>query len=505
MQPTSCLRLLSRSWSSAVLSLVLLLGACATDPHWVADRQEELRQAIVEGRLDEAEALAGRHSRALGPALALDLSVRHGQLDAARRFLAEHEINAPIDARGTTALMRAAAETPVDGGPEMIALLLDEGADPEQVDLAGRSAIDYVRDRREPAMIEAMRAGSAVAEVELDEPVTPVRWLPAIDASVPDAPAGRGQKAADKAEQARRQAWQGRVRASARMGVPYWLFGGTWLPRDDAMLVPDDIERVDGSHDPWVWAALRFHADHTGELLRYDTSDGSLSPVADAYIAWDAYRGTISFFVMTPRFASHCRSVGQTMQRMRIGCDEAAVRGPIGRAPPVGLLSQEGAARLLANAGERHRLPATGNTTSELILDDAADSCAAPRSAPKAPRRNLRVARGEGSWSVFNPQARIVFAPGLPATCSQSRARATARNDCARGGGRCVELGGCGPDQAMAVAGRNDTAQAWLACGDTDAEARRLALEACRESAGCDCQLLAAQPRVDLQACSPQR
>src|SRR5690606_25847094 len=202
-----------------------------------------------------------------GPALGLDLSVRHGEVPAIRRFLASHPVNEPIDASGTTALMRAATDTPTEGGPEVIALLLQAGADAEQADYSGRSAIDYVRDRRNDPMIAAMRRGSAAAAAALIEPVTPVRWLPSLEATPARPPEGGGKRRADAAERAERAAWQARLAAASRSGAPHWLFGGTWLPLGEEMPAPEGTERVDGSHDPWVWGGLRFHADHTGELL----------------------------------------------------------------------------------------------------------------------------------------------------------------------------------------------------------------------------------------------
>src|SRR5690606_12606016 len=109
--------------------------------------------------VDDAERIADRYA-ILGPGLGLDLSVRHGEVAAIRRFLAAHPVNESFDDNGTTALMRAATDTPAARGPEVIELLLAAGADAEQVDLSGRSAIDYVRDRRDDAMIAAMRRGS---------------------------------------------------------------------------------------------------------------------------------------------------------------------------------------------------------------------------------------------------------------------------------------------------------------------------------------------------------
>src|SRR5690606_17426954 len=178
-----------------LLLLASLLAACAgPSPHWVADRREELRRAIVEGRVDDAERLADQHAAVLGPALGLDLSVRHGEVPAIRRFLASHPVNEPIDASGTTALMRAATDTPTERGPEVIALLLQAGADAEQADYSGRSAIDYVRDRRNDPMIAAMRRGSAAAAAALIEPVTPVRWLPSLEATPARPPEGGGKR-----------------------------------------------------------------------------------------------------------------------------------------------------------------------------------------------------------------------------------------------------------------------------------------------------------------------
>lgn len=484
------------------LLLASLLAACAgPDPHWVADRREELRRAIVEGRVDDAERLADRHS-ALGAGLGLDLAVRHGEIPAIRRFLDSHPVNEPIDDNGTTALMRAATDTPAERGPEVIALLLEAGADATQPDLSGRSAIDYVRDRRDDAMISAMRRGSEAAAAALVEPVTPVQWLPALEATPARAPDAAGKRRPDRAEQARRAAWQSRVAAAGRSGAPHWLFGSAWLPLGEEMPAPEGSERVDGSRDPWIWAGLRFHADHTGELLRYDVRDGSLRRVPDAFVAWDYYRGAASFLVLAPRFASHCSLVDLAPPgRMVVRCEEFGIRGPAWQPAPAGRLSQRGAWDLLTRAGERAHLPSTGRTRAVLRLEDAAGACAARDSTPKERKRAGKRVRGPGSWHVLDSRARVVFAPGLPQACSQARARSAALRDCSRNRGRCVSLGGCPAGQATAVAGRNDHDWAWLACGDTEEAAREQALATCRERAGCDCQLLSATPRIDPQAC----
>lgn len=499
-------RLLSSHHFLLLLLLAGLLAACAgPDPHWVSDRREELRRAVAEGRVDDAERLADRHSKVLGPGLALDLAVRHGEVPAIRRFLASHGVNEPIDASGTTALMRAATDTPAASGPEVIGLLLEAGADPEQVDYSGRSAIDHVRDRRDDAMITAMRDGSPAAAAALIEPVTPGRWLPSLEATPAEPPADSAGKRPDRAERARRSAWQARVKASGRSGTPHWLFGGTWLPLGEEMPVPDGVERVDGGHDPWIWAGLRFHADHTGELLRYDVRDGSLQRLPDTYVAWDYYRGDVSFLVLAPRFASYCSSIDRGTGRVVVRCEELGIRGPAWQAPPAGRLSQRGAWELLTNGGERSRLQSTGQTRAVLRLEDQAGACEARDSRPKDRPRAGRVVRGPGSWNSFDARRGMVFAPGLPQVCTQTRARSTARRDCSRAGGRCVDLGGCPVGQASAVAGRNDHDWAWLACAETEAAARAEALAACRESAGCDCQLLAATPRIDPLDCGGGR
>ncbi|MCO5120719.1 MAG: ankyrin repeat domain-containing protein [Burkholderiaceae bacterium] len=495
----------ARLFSSRLLLLLLLaslLAACASsDPHWVADRREELRRAIVEGRADDAQRLADQHSRVLGPALGLDLAVRHGEIPAIRGFLASHRVNEPIDDAGATALMRAATDTPAERAPAVIELLLEAGADAEQKDFSGRSAIDYVRDRRDDRMIAAMRRGSAAAAAALVEPVTPVSWLPPLEATPAQPAAGSGGRQADRAERARRATWQARVAAAGRTGVPHWLLGGTWLPLGEEMPAPDGIERADGSYDPWIWAGVRFHADHTGELLRYDVRDGSLERLPDTYVAWDFYRGAVSFLVLAPRFASYCSSIDRAADRVVIRCRDYGIRGPAWQVAPAGRLSQQGAWELLANAGERSRLPVTGEIRAVLRLEDQAGACAAADSRPKDRPRAGALARGAGSWHVFDPGRRMVFSPGLPQVCSQARARTAARRDCSRSGGRCVDLGGCPVGQASAVAGRNDHDWAWLACGETEEAARAQALAACRESAGCDCQLLAATPRIDPLDC----
>ena len=488
-----------------LLLVASVLAACAgPSPHWVADRREELRRAIVEGRVDDAERIADQHS-VLGPALGLDLGVRYGETDAIRRFLRSHEINEPIDDGGTTALMRAATDTPGERGPAVIALLLEAGADAERLDLSGRSAIDYVRARRDDPMIAAMRRGSPAAAAALIEPVTPVRWLPSLEGAPPDAGPGAGKRPTAGVERERRNAWQARVAAAGRTDLPHWLLGGTWLPLGEEMPVADDVERVDGSHDPWIWAGLRFHADHTAELLRYDVRDGSLAPMPDTFVAWDAYRGTVSFLVLTSRFASYCRSIDRATGRVVLRCEEFGIRGPAWQAPPAGRLSQRGAWQLLVNAGERSRLPSTGQTRAVLRLEDQAGACAARDSRPKERGSAGKLVRGAGSWNVFDSRRGIVYSPGMPEVCSQTRARNAARRDCSRGGGRCVDLGGCPAGQASAVAGRNDHDWAWHACGETEEAARAEALAACRESAGCDCQLLAATPRIDPLDCRSRR
>jgi len=96
-----------------------------------------------------------------------------------------------------------------------------------------------------------------------------------------------------------------------------------------------------------------------------------------------------------------------------------------------------------------------------------------------------------GTWAVFSAQKNRIY-QGITGT--QVEAAQTARDACVReGGGRCIELGGCvapgqfGTVRGQAIAVAGDHSWAWLSCGNSKAEAWRLAKELCELKMRCPC------------------
>ncbi|MEZ5728375.1 MAG: ankyrin repeat domain-containing protein [Burkholderiaceae bacterium] len=472
-----------RLGSVLLMALALVLGACASlGPENEGDGREALRAALSEHRFDDAQALIERHAPALTRLTALDIGLRLGDLDVVNRFVPADAVDIALDPQGASPLIRAVISTPDPRVLAVVARLLALGASPDRPDRRGDSAMVHARRRGNAQLIEMLGSASADAAGARGRSTIADSWLPMIerrawmtllDGRAVGRPSGKG-----RSRQARPAA-----AAPMREGIG-WLLGSTWLPV---------LRAQDALGGTRTWPALRFHADGTGEVLRYSPSGGLDRAERAGALAWDHYRGIVYFFAIFGDFASHCRSEVGVGDRFAVSCTDFQLAGG-----PWDMRSSRDravpAARyLLDSAQERQRLERAGSTES--ILEAEAGRLCRPRQAPvRARQRSAGAPTGvDGGWNVFDPRRLELFVPVANASCSQYRAYRAAMQACRQRGGRCFSVGGCRADQATAVAGVRGHDWAWVACAPSLAQARAKALATCARMAACDCQLLGAE------------
>lgn len=486
----------SRPWSgvAALLVVCAVLAACSltqSQSFWATDRIAELDRALTKNDFDLADRLIERYDGVLSPGKALDLGIRRGSLEVVGHYLLVSGINKALDDDGVTALIRAVQSAPERKREAIVRRLLAAGADPMATDRFGRSAIDYANFSGNPALALFLESGGSA--YYRSGPARHVAWLPELtwqaQRTVRNRATGIPGSAGSPSGKAAASPGAAVLRRSpldaSRGGIPDPLFASTWVP-DLAANGPD------GSATARPLAALRFHADGTGELMRYFPEARRTEPDTPAHLAWTMPRGeALRFVVLTAGFASYCKSMAGAAGRFGINCiDYAAAEGNLAAVLADGL-SDASARQLLANGSQRSRLQVVGETNS--VLRTAAAQLCKPVRADASLREGLPAraadARRPGNWIVFDA-ARFAAWPSAGPACTQREARIDALNACRRSGGTCRSIGGCAQGEAAAVASVAGYDWAALSCNADAARAKQEALDKCRKLAGCDCQII---------------
>ncbi|MEZ5661509.1 MAG: hypothetical protein R3E83_24295 [Burkholderiaceae bacterium] len=452
----------------AGLSVAGLLTACIGipgAPFHAAESKAELEGAMRAGDMDRAIDLIDANDDVLDDKVALDVAIRAGLVDAVRYFANRVDINEPLDPDGTTDLIRAVSSTPRAELDDVVAVLLEAGADPRRKDNFGRSAIDYAGFGGDLSLVRFLETGGSTF-YRSDRPVR-VAWVPNQD--------WRNIEAMSRPSGSARVLRQSPLRRVG--GRPDLLLDSAWVPRTR----PTDIG---------PYSALSFNVDGSGQVLSYYPREKRLGPSVGAALAWKYTGGRLSFAVVSLDFAAFCESASAAPGRFGVACKDYAVFG----ADQVGAASSEPgelARAMLAQDERRGRLASVG--TTQAVFESAASICR-PKQAPASERAGLPVAaasaRSAGGWVVFDVRRRLAYGAAKAAVCTQREARSAAFRECAVAGGSCRSVGGCPAGQAAAVASVDGYRWAVLGCGQDLDQAKENALQVCRERAGCECQVL---------------
>ena len=465
-------------WRLILLSLLCAtLASCAltqSQAFYASDRVAELGRALSDKDFDEADDLIDDYDDTLSDEVALDLAIRQGNLPAFNRYFFKADVNAPLDADGTTPLIRAVEDAPLAQREAIVRGLLKRGADPKKTDNFGRNAVNYASFGGYIALAQFLESGGTTYYTS--NPTGSIEWLPELDWSVvnKDAKARSRRKGSLVLRQSPLKL--------SRSGRPDLLFASAWIPE------------TDGASAQGPFAGLRFYADGTGSVMRFFPDAGRIEPREPSHVAWDIYRNSLYFVALTNEYAAYCRSTDGAAGRFGVSCTNYSAGGGDMRAILDDGLSSASARSLLNEASQRARLQEVGKIES--VLDAAADRLCKPTVASKRLRGGLPVsaasARSFGDWAVFDERRFAVHSSGNARVCTQRQARGAALRACRAAGGRCNSVGGCPEGQVTAVAAVEGNRWAWSACAPDPEEAKRLALAKCRQQAGCDCQILLA-------------
>lgn len=462
----------------AVLACSILVAACVTQSQsfWDTDRIAELRTLISDGNLDQADFMIDRYDGTLTNNTALDISIREGNLSAVKHFIPNSQVNEPLDADGSTPLIRAVRTAPGDSREQIIRSLLAAGADPEVNDNFGRNAASYASIEGDWSLADFLESqGSSYYS---SQPARRTAWLPEIAVD-------QVATSASKKKKTRNPVLAKSPLSRSRAGRPDLLFASTWIPQ------------LTGPQDG-PYAGLRFHADGTGDVMQFFPQDQRIEPGESSHMAWDFHRDNLYFMVLTDRFASYCKSVAGAPGRFGVQCtDYAAAGGNIAAALDTDL-SSASAKVLLNDASARSRLQEVGKTNS--VLKPAASNVCRPDRAARKVRegkpKSAASRKAPGDWVVFDAKRFSTYSSESELVCTQREARKAAFKICKAAGGNCRSVGGCRKGQATVVASVQGHDWAWVGC-DADVEFAKLqALQKCQEKAGCDCQVVYASAKA---------
>ena len=451
----------------------MALAACVTQSQsfYDTDRIADLQSTLAEGNLDQAEFLIERYDNVLSNQIALDLSIREGNVKAVQHFIPASRVNRALDPDGVTPLIRAVQDAPDDSREDIIRALLKAGADPTVNDNFGRNAANYAAFDGDLALATFLESqGSSFYS---SRPAQRTAWLPEIDL----------EQALDATPSKRNRSRNPVLSRSplkrSRAGRPDLLFASTWIPGSDAP--------ADGP-----FAGLRFHADGTGEVLEFYPRDDRFSEGVQSHLAWDYHRDDLFFMVLTERYASYCKSIAGGPGKFGVDCTDYSAAGGNVSAALNARLSDATARRLLDDASAREQLEEVGKTAS--VLEPAVDRVCKPRVASKKLRegkpRSAASTRKPGDWVVFDAKRFATYSAENELVCSQREARTAAFELCKASGGKCRSVGGCRDGNATVVASVHGHRWAWVGCDKDVDVAKALALAECRQKAGCDCQVV---------------
>jgi hypothetical protein len=492
----------------AQTALLALLSACATPQVPDAPEVRTLSRLMAAGDLPAADSLIARHPDTLDARRALDLALRDGHVAAVRHYLPSTGPDAELDPDGSTPLIRALRDAPMDRRAELVALLRRAGADPALADRYGRDARDHATLRASPellALLEARPSADAGHDAAL------AAWLGATQAGTPAATPGPATRETPPA-----------------LTRDALLRGSPWRP---AALGAIPADRV----------ALRFHGDGTADVLRMRAGRTAPEPMTRAGAAWRLERGRLLLSIVGEPFAAVCagQGSGDSIPLVCTGFDAPSPRDALhatdvatallidpdepppppsllaiamgrvswptvtpgggtvvdgvsvlgGGVVPAGSRTAGAAARSLSGAGAGAGSPRLATVLGPVPA--AAGECRPARARPVA---STPAQGAVGDWYVLDTARFAASAPLSGWACTQAQARHAALQACQADGGSstsCRSVGGCPVGRVSALAGLPGVDAGWVACGGTYAEARALARAACREDLGCDCQLIA--------------
>lgn len=476
----------------ALLAAAALAG-CATTGGNDLTRFDELRTAIREGDYERANALIQAHPGLLDDRRAVSMAIALGKVDAVMRYASQAGANTALDLDGTPPLLRSVTAAPPANREEIVSVLLKLGADPRLQDKNGTDAATLARRRGERRLLALMNDALGMRSDRTLVNGTPAtaRWLPDFETGiVRRTPAARGPADRSTRRSPAAEAKSGKAARAAVIKVslparapetPEFLSADTWIA------APPDVIRVGDV------AGFRFHADGTGELLRFGPSRAAPRRADDAFVAWVFDDGRLRFFVSSPQFSARCESRSLQASRVELQCtdfhtvdDEVSpVQAAVARVP----MSIDMARALIDGQPPGAGLQA-GATLATALHAGPPGVCALRTRAFKAPPET-QLKRAPGDWYALNSRSGITRSALSGEACQQDEARRASLASCSREGGSCRSLGGCRAGQASAAASVHGAGWGWVACA-ADAEAAKLAaLARCRVESGCDCQLVA--------------
>ena len=485
-------RLLQASF--ALLTVAVLAGCASTGGNDLS-RFDELRTAIRDGDYERANALIRSHPGLLDDRRAVSMAIALGKVDAVARYASQAGANTALDLDGTPPLLRSVTAAPPASREEIVSVLLKLGADPRLQDRNGTDAATLARRRGERRLLALMNDALGVRSDRGQSDGTPAttRWMPDFETGVvrratttrgPTARSARRTPAAD-AQTGSRAAGAAAIKVAlpARAPVsPEFLFADGWIA------APPDVIRTGEV------AGFRFHADGTGELLRFGPSRGPVRRADDAFVAWAFDDGRLRFFVSSPQFSARCESRSLQASRVNLECtdfravddDEVSPDQPAVAGVPMSI----DMARALIDGQPPGAALQPGATVTTALHAGLPGACTLRRRAFKA-APDTQLKRAPGDWYALNSRSGITRSALSGEACQQDEARRASLASCSREGGSCRSLGGCRAGQASAAASVRGANWGWVACA-ADAEGAKLAaLARCRSESGCDCQLVA--------------
>ena len=480
----------------ALLAAAALAG-CTTTGGNDLTRFDELRTAIREGDYERANALIQAHPGLLDDRRAVSMAIALGKVDAVMRYASQAGANTALDLDGTPPLLRSVTAAPPANREEIVSVLLKLGADPRLQDKNGTDAATLARRRGERRLLALMNDALGMRSDRTLVNGTPAtaRWMPDFETGVvrriPPArsPGGRSARRPPAAD-ARTGKTAGAAGAAAvkvslplrAPATPEFLFADSWIA------APHDVIRTGEV------AGFRFHADGTGELLRFGPSRAAPRRVDNAYVAWVFDDGRLRFFVSSPQFSARCESRSLQTARAQLQCtdfhavdDDEVSPGQ----PTVARVSMSiDMARALIDGQPPGAGLQAGATLTTALHAGPPGTCTLRTRAFKAPPET-QLKPAPGDWYALNSRSGITRSALSGEACQQDEARRASLASCSREGGGCRSLGGCRAGQASAAASVHGAAWGWVACAAEAESAKLAALARCRMESGCDCQLVA--------------
>ena len=465
---------LSRAFLRLVCLLILttlIFAGCAVAPPLTSSEQvSRLAYLIRAHEFDDAVKLMQEYPENLDDKRALSVAVRIGDPEGVRYFAKRIGVDAHLDLDNTTALIDSITRTPPASRAKVARTLLEMGADPDVEDKFGRSAGALAERRNETELLAMMHRYATSPALAGHSRM--LSWFSANRkvALVAQATTGRADVSSRRAPR--------RAAPAVAPLRPAFLMQRIWLqPAEPGRTLP--------------LAGFRFHADGTGELLRFDARTRRADPVPDASLAWDYTARQLRFLVVGVEFSAQCEARQPAETRMEIVCTDLsrAVGQNVGADDET---RTENARNLLTRQASRRAVAKTTATVTAEVGAELPLGCRASPRSSVIQGGSLKSTDIAGDWYGFNPSNMQIFSPLSGMACRPADAERRAMDQCNRSAGKgCRSVAGCPAGQVSAVAALPGQSGAWVGCATTSREARRKALAVCKQNAGCDCTLLA--------------